>query len=147
MSAEGPEGRPGFGSAAGGPPLGRVIGMRLLPFAAACAAAVLLASGCASADKAQTCAESTRLITQTISEIGKVVDDPAAMRKKIEDGAADLEDMANKAADTTLRDALQGLADSLKKLDVDDANAAVDAAQKVATDGASYLREVSRACL
>lgn len=55
--------------------------------------------------------------------------------------------MANKAADTTLRDALQGLADSLQKLNVDDANAAVDAAQKVATDGANYLREVSKACL
>ncbi|GIH47779.1 hypothetical protein [Microbispora rosea] len=121
--------------------------MRLLPFAAACAAAVLLASGCASADKAQTCAEATRLVSQTISEIGAVVNDPAAMREKIQDGAADLEDMANKAADTTLRDALQGLADSLQKLDVDDANAAVDAAQKVATDGATYLREVSKACL
>ncbi|MBD3136874.1 hypothetical protein [Microbispora bryophytorum] len=121
--------------------------MRLLPSAAACAAAVLLASGCASADKAQTCAEATRLIGQTISGIGNVVDDPAAMRKKIEDGAADLEDMANKAADTTLRDALQGLADSLQKLDVKDANAAVDAAQKVATDGANHLREVSQACI
>ncbi|MBE3009812.1 hypothetical protein IL992_11505 [Microbispora sp. NEAU-D428] len=121
--------------------------MRLLPFAAACAAAVLLVSGCASADKAQTCAEATQVISRTISEIGKVVDDPAAMRKKIEDGAADLENMANKAADTTLRDALQGLADSLQKLNVDDANAAVDAAQKVATDGANYLREVSKACL
>ena len=121
--------------------------MRLLPFAAACAAAVLFASGCASADKAQTCAEATRLVSRTITEIGKVADDPAAMRKKIEDGAANLEDLANKAADTTLRQALQGLADSLQKLNVDDARAAMDAAQRVATDGANYLREVSKACL
>lgn len=121
--------------------------MRILPITAACAAAVLLASGCASADKAQTCAEATQVISRTVSEIGKVADDPAAMRKKLEDGAADLEDMANKAADTTLRDALQGLADNLQKLDVDDANAAVDAAQKVATDGAAYLRKVSEACI
>ncbi|MEU8172670.1 hypothetical protein AB0C14_07325 [Microbispora hainanensis] len=121
--------------------------MRLLPFAAACAAAALFASGCATAEKAQTCAEATQVVSRTISEIGAVVNDPDAMRKKIEDGAADLEDMANKAADTSLRDALQGLADSLQKLDVDDASAAVDAAQKVATDGATYLREVSQACL
>ncbi|MEN3534038.1 hypothetical protein AAH991_02905 [Microbispora sp. ZYX-F-249] len=121
--------------------------MRLLPFAAACAAAVLLVTGCATADKAQSCAEATQLISRTIGEIGKVVDDPAAMRQKLEDGAADLESMANKAADTTLRDALQGLADSLQKLNVDDANAAVDAAQKVAADGANYLRQVSEACL
>ncbi|MEV7803530.1 hypothetical protein AB0O28_11340 [Microbispora sp. NPDC088329] len=121
--------------------------MRLLPLAAACAAAVLLVSGCATADKAQTCAEATQVISRTVSEIGKVVDDPAAMRKKLEDGASDLEDMANKAADTTLREALQGLADSLQKLDVDDAKAAADAARKVATDGAHYLREVSQACL
>ncbi|GAB3159192.1 hypothetical protein GCM10027161_65870 [Microbispora hainanensis] len=146
MSAEGPGGA-GSGVTAAGPPLGRVIGMRLLPFAAACAAAVLFTSGCATADKAQTCAEATQLVSRTISDIGAVVNDPDAMRKKIEDGAANLEDMANKAADTTLRDALQGLADSLQKLDVDDANGAVDAAQKVATDGATYLREVSQACL
>ncbi|GIH32281.1 hypothetical protein Mam01_24450 [Microbispora amethystogenes] len=124
-----------------------MIGMRLLPLAAACAAAVLFASGCATADKAQSCAEATKVISSTVSEIGKVADDPAAMRKKIEDGAADLENMANKAADTTLRDALQGLAESLQKLNVDDANAAVDAAQRVATDGAKYLRQVSEACI
>ncbi|WP_405086043.1 hypothetical protein [Microbispora sp. NBC_01389] len=121
--------------------------MRLLPLAAACAAAVLFASGCATADKAQSCAEATKVISRTVSEIGKVADDPAAMRKKIEDGAADLEDMANKAADTSLRDALRGLAESLQKLNVDDANAAVDAAQRVATDGARYLRKVSEACI
>ncbi|GGO18690.1 hypothetical protein GCM10010116_37600 [Microbispora rosea subsp. aerata] len=121
--------------------------MRLLPLAAACAAAVLLSSGCAAADKAQSCAEATQVVSQTISAIGKAVDDPAAMRQKIEDGVTDLENMANKAADTTLRDALQGLADSLQKLNVDDANAAVDAAQKVATDGANYLSKVSEACL
>ncbi|WP_169949522.1 hypothetical protein [Microbispora sp. H11081] len=121
--------------------------MRLLPLAAAGAAAVLLASGCATVDKAQSCAEATQLISRTVSEIGKAVSDPATMQRKIEEGATGLEDMANKAADTTLRDALQGLADSLQKLNVDDANAAVDAAQKVATDGATYLRQAGEACL
>ncbi|MBX6385549.1 MAG: hypothetical protein IRZ07_21675 [Microbispora sp.] len=121
--------------------------MRLLPLTAACAAAVLLSAGCASADKAQSCAEATQVISRTISEIGKVVDDPAAMRKKIDDGVADLENVANKAADTTLRDAVQGLADSLKKLDADDAKEAANTAQQVAADGADYLRKVSDACL
>ncbi|MEW9529863.1 hypothetical protein [Microbispora sp. NPDC049125] len=120
--------------------------MRLLPLAVA-ATAVLLASGCATADKAQSCADATKVISQTVSEIGKVADDPAAMRKALEEGVGKLEDVAGKAADTTLREALQGLADNLKKLDVDDANAAVDAAQKAATDGATYLKKVSEACL
>ncbi|MBP2705716.1 hypothetical protein JOL79_18025 [Microbispora sp. RL4-1S] len=122
--------------------------MRLLPPAAvAAAAAVLLASGCATADKAQTCADATRVINQTISSIGRTVNDPEAMSKAIEDGAATLGDLADKAADTSLRDALRGLSDRLDKLTVDDAKSAVDAARQVAGDGARYLKEVGDACL
>ncbi|MEZ0072554.1 hypothetical protein [Planotetraspora sp. GP83] len=121
--------------------------MRLLPLAAVAAAAVLLASGCSAADKAQSCVEAPKLIGETISKIGAVANDPEAMRKELSDGAAKLDDLAQKAGDTTLKQALQGLADSFQKLNVDDANAAVDAAQKVATDGAAYLKRVSEACL
>ncbi|GAA4559919.1 hypothetical protein [Planotetraspora kaengkrachanensis] len=122
--------------------------MRSLPLAAAVAAAsVMLVSGCSAADKAQSCIEAPKLISETISNITAVANDPEAMQKEITDGAAKLNDLAADAGDTTLNQALQGMADSLEKLNVDDANAAVDAAQKAATDSATYLKQITEACL
>jgi hypothetical protein len=121
--------------------------MRILPFVAASAAVVLLSSGCAATEQAQTCLEAPKVIGETLSKISGLADDPAAMRKELEDGAAKLEKLANDAGDTTLKEALQGLADSFQKLNVDDANAAVDAAQQAAKDGADYLKRVTEACL
>ncbi|GII54634.1 hypothetical protein Pth03_30230 [Planotetraspora thailandica] len=121
--------------------------MRSLPLAALTAAFVMTISGCAAADKAQTCVEAPKVLSDTISKIGAVADDPEAMRKEISDGAARLDDLAAKAGDTTLKEALDGMANTLKNLNVDDANAAVDAAQKVATDGANYVKDVAQACL
>ena len=111
------------------------------------AVAVMLLPGCAAAGKAQTCADATKAVSQTISDIGKTANDPDAMRQKISDGVAQLEALGDKAADTTLKEALSGLADSLRGLNVDDANSAVDAAQKAATDGARYLKDISEACI
>jgi hypothetical protein len=119
--------------------------MRFLPFVAA--AAVLLTAGCSAADKAQTCVEAPKIIGETVSKISGLVNDPEAMQKELDQGAAKLEKLANDAGDTTLKQALQGLADSFQKLNVDNANEAVDAAQKAATDGAAYLKRVSDACL
>ncbi|GAA1308935.1 MULTISPECIES: hypothetical protein [Planotetraspora] len=123
--------------------------MRPLPLsaAAAVAASVLLLSGCSAADKAQSCLEAPKLISETISKVTAAANDPEAMQKEISDGAAKLNDLANDAGDTTLKEALQGMSDSLQKLNVDDANAAVDAAQKAATDSAAYLKQITEACL
>jgi hypothetical protein len=121
--------------------------MRSLPLAALGAAFIMLISGCSAADKAQSCVEAPKVISDTISKIGAAANDPEAMRKEISDGAAKLDDLAAKAGDTTLQEALDGMANTLKSLNVDDANAAVDAAQKVATDGANYLKQAAEACL
>jgi hypothetical protein len=122
--------------------------MRFLSIAApaAVAVSVLLTGGCAAADKAQACLEAPKVIGETVSKVAGLADDPKALEKELDDAAAKLDKLATDAGDTTLKEALQGLADSFQKLNVDNANAAVDAAQQAATDGAVSLKRVAAAC-
>lgn len=119
--------------------------MRLLSLAAAAVLALTI-TGCSTVDKAQACLESSRVVTETISRVGALVNDPAEMEKALNDGAAKLGEVAEKAGNTTLNDALNDLAKTLEGLNVKDVNDAVDAAQKVATDGAAAAERIAREC-
>ncbi|MET8146678.1 hypothetical protein ABZU32_40790 [Sphaerisporangium sp. NPDC005288] len=121
--------------------------MRLIPLAAATATGfLLLTTGCSTVDKAQACIEANKVIAETGSKITSLANDPKAMDKALEDGAAKLQDVADKAGNTTLNQALGDLADRFKDLNIKDANDAVDAAQKVATDTASTLKAIAEEC-
>ncbi|GII83274.1 hypothetical protein Ssi03_12640 [Sphaerisporangium siamense] len=121
--------------------------MRLLPLAAAAAVGfTVLTTGCSTVDKAQACIEANRVLADTATKISGLVDDPKAMEQALRDGATKLEGVADKAGNTTLNEALQDLADTFKKLNIDDANAAVDAAQKVATDTARTVNTIAQEC-
>ncbi|MFC4590322.1 hypothetical protein [Sphaerisporangium corydalis] len=121
--------------------------MRFLPLAAASAIGLsVLLSGCSTVDKAQACIEANKVIAETGAKISGLVNDPKAMEKALNDGAAKLEDAADTAGNTTLNEALQNLAASLKKLEVSDPNEAVDAAQKVATDTAKAIKTTAEEC-
>ncbi|GAA3099193.1 hypothetical protein [Nonomuraea salmonea] len=68
------------------------------------------------------------------------------MDKAIDDAAAKLNDVADSAANTTLKEASDSLAATLTGITVNDVNDAVDAAQKVATESADYVNQVAQAC-
>jgi hypothetical protein len=119
------------------------------PFLAVSATAVVLGltlAACSSVDKAQSCLEDSKVITETISKVTAAAQDPEAMDKALRDAAGKLRDAADKAGNTTANEALQDLADTLGKLDVDDVNDAVDAAQKVATEGAATAKKLAENC-
>jgi multidrug resistance efflux pump len=132
--------------------------MRILPsprarLAAVTAAAALLGTACSgvqelsgTVDKVQACAEATQIVSDVTAKVTSLASDPAELGKALDDAAAKLESTAAKAGDTTLKDALNGLADSYQKLDFSDANAAVDAAQKAASDTARHLQTITQAC-
>ncbi|MFC6086413.1 hypothetical protein [Sphaerisporangium aureirubrum] len=124
--------------------------MRFFPRAAfaisAAVAVTVLSTGCSTLDKAQGCVEANKVISETAAKISGLINDPAAMEDALKDGASKLNDVADKAGNTTLNDALQNLADSLNKLDVNNAADAAQAAQKVATDAAQALRTVAEEC-
>ncbi len=118
-------------------------------FLAVPATAVVLGltlTACSSVDKAQSCLEDSKVITETISKITATAQDPDAMEKALRDAADKLRDAADKAGNTTANEALQDLADTLGKLDVNDVNDAIDAAQKVATEGAATAKKVAENC-
>ncbi|MER6951685.1 hypothetical protein ABT294_47475 [Nonomuraea sp. NPDC000554] len=110
-------------------------------------AAFTLAAGCGEVnntiDKAQACLEAPKIVTQLGTEITKLKDDPKAMDKAIDDAATKLNDVADKAANTTLKQASEDLARTLSEIDV---NNAIDSAQKVGTETAAYLEKVAKAC-
>jgi len=119
--------------------------MRLVSLAAA-AALVLSVSACSTLDKAQACLESSQVVTETISRIRDLGNDPAAMEKALDDGAARLNEIADKVGNTTLNEALTELSNTLEGLSVKNVNDAVDAAQKVVTDGAAAAERIAREC-
>lgn len=119
--------------------------MRLLSLAAA-AALVLPVAACSTLDKAQACLESSRIVTETIARVRALGDDPAAMKKALDDGADRLNDIADKVGNTTLNEALTDLSRTLQGISVNDVNDAIDAAQKVVTDGARAAERIAREC-
>ncbi|MEO3800696.1 hypothetical protein [Nonomuraea sp. B1E8] len=121
---------------------------RFLPLAAF--AVCLVAAGCGEVndtiDKAQACLEAPKIVTDLGAQIAKLTDDPQAMDKALDDAATKLNDVADKATNTTLKEATDDLAATLSGISVTSVNDAVDAAQKVGTDSAAYLEKVAKAC-
>lgn len=126
--------------------------MRLLPLSAISLVAVLM-TGCGligdaqdAAQKTQQCVEAVGIVTETVSKVTSLVDNPAEVEKTLTEGAQKLQNLADKAADTTLREAAEGVADKLAGLNVKDANDAVDALQKLATDSVAWADTLTKAC-
>ncbi|PZG39951.1 hypothetical protein C1I98_22940 [Spongiactinospora gelatinilytica] len=127
----------------------RLISRVVLPLSAV---AVLL-TGCGelqevsgTVDKAQACLEATKIAGEITSKAVSLANNPQELEKALNDAATKLEDGAAKAGDTTLREAMEGLAKSYQNLDISDVNSAVDAAQRAAADTAKYLGDITQAC-
>ncbi|MFO7253560.1 MAG: hypothetical protein DIU60_022675 [Actinomycetes bacterium] len=113
------------------------------------AAAVLLApaaAGCSTLDKAQACLESSRVVTETINRIREVGNDPAELERALNDAVERLEEIADKVGNTTLNEALTDLARTLEGITVRDVDDAIDAVQRVVTDGAAAAERIAREC-
>ncbi|GLW11844.1 hypothetical protein Misp01_69720 [Microtetraspora sp. NBRC 13810] len=128
--------------------------MRLLPrVLLTTSAAALTLTGCGelqeisgTVDKAQACLEATQVTTQIVGQLTSLRDNPEQLNQALDEAATKLEGAAAKAGDTTLQEALEGLANSYQNLDITDVNSAVDAAQKAATDTARYVSDITAAC-
>ncbi|MGI5288717.1 hypothetical protein ACQEVF_35970 [Nonomuraea polychroma] len=121
---------------------------RYVPLAAF--ALCIAAAGCGEVnqtiDKAQACLEAPKIVSELGGQIAQLTNDPQAMDKALDDAAAKLNDVADKAANTTIKEASDDFAKTLSGITVNDANDAVDAAQKVTTEGAAYVEKVTKAC-
>ncbi|MEV1178997.1 hypothetical protein [Nonomuraea sp. NPDC049784] len=126
----------------------RLLKSRFVPLAAF--AVCVFAAGCGEVnntiDKAQACIEAPKIVTELGAQVTKLTDDPKAMDKALDDAAAKLNDIADKAANTTIKQASDDLAKTLSGISVKNVNDAVDAAQKVATESAAYVEKVTKAC-
>jgi hypothetical protein len=128
--------------------------MRLLPrVIVTVSSSAVLMTGCGelqevtgAVDKAQACLEATRIATDMAGKVAGLADNPAELEKALNDGAAKLEETAAKAGDTTLQEALNGLAGVYQGFDISDANSAVDSAQKAAAETTKYLADITSAC-
>ncbi|MER6828739.1 hypothetical protein ABT352_22350 [Streptosporangium sp. NPDC000563] len=131
----------------------RPLPRRIPVLAASALAAVLVTTGCSELqevsqgiDKAQECVQATGIVTETVSKVSGLLNDPAAMEQALNEGGAKLGDLADKAANTSLKEAAEGVSKTLEGINVTDANSAVDAAQKVATDSARWVQQLTEAC-
>src|SRR5690606_6786467 len=117
---------------------------------AAVPALVPVMTGCAAVndtvDRAQACLEAPKIVTELTAKLADLANDPQAMEKALDDTAAKLNDLADKAANTAIKEASDNLATTLKNIDVQNVNDAVDAVQKVGTDTAAYVKRVAEAC-
>lgn len=104
------------------------------------------AAGCSTLDKAQACLESSKVVTETISRVRQLGNDPAEMERALNDAADRLNEIADRVGNTTLNDALSDLARSLEGINVRNVNDAVDAVQRVVTDGTAAAERIAREC-
>ncbi|MFI6511277.1 hypothetical protein ACIBCT_27025 [Streptosporangium sp. NPDC050855] len=131
----------------------RPLPRRIPVLAASAVAAALLVTGCSEIqqvsqgiDKAQQCVQAAGIVTETASKVSGLLNDPAGMEKALNDGGAKLGDLADKASNTSLKEAADGVSNTLQGFNVTDANSAVDAAQKVATDSVGWVQQLTNAC-
>ncbi|WP_030923408.1 hypothetical protein [Streptosporangium amethystogenes] len=131
----------------------RPLPRRIPALAASALAAVLITTGCSEIqevsqgiDKAQQCVQAAGIVTETVSKVSGLLDDPAAMEQALKDGGAKLGDLADKAANTSLKEAADSVSNTLEGFNVPDANSAIDTAQKVATDSVRWVEQLTGAC-
>ncbi|MFI6457257.1 hypothetical protein ACIBF6_37585 [Streptosporangium amethystogenes] len=131
----------------------RPLPRRIPALAASALAAVLITTGCSEIqevsqgiDKAQQCVQAAGIVTETVSKVSGLLNDPAAMEQALKDGGAKLGDLADKAANTSLKEAADSVSNTLEGFNVPDANSAIDTAQKVATDSVQWVEQLTGAC-
>lgn len=131
----------------------RPLQRRIPVLAASGLAAFLITTGCSEiqqvsqgVDNAQQCLQAAGVVTETVAKIGGLLDDPTAMEKALNDGATKLGDVADKASNTTLKEAADGISKDLEGFNVTDANSALDAGQKVAADSVQWVESLTGAC-
>ena len=131
----------------------RPLPRRIPVLAASVLAAALAVTGCSEIqevsqgiDKAQQCVQAAGIVTETAAKVSGLLDDPAAMEKALQDGGTKLGDLADKAANTSLKEAADGVSNTLEGFNVPDANSAIDTAQKVATDSVRWVEQLTNAC-
>ncbi|GAA0855215.1 hypothetical protein ACFQVD_02390 [Streptosporangium amethystogenes subsp. fukuiense] len=131
----------------------RPLPRRIPALAASALAAVLITTGCSEIqevsqgiDKAQQCVQAAGIVTETVSKVSGLLNDPAAMEQALKDGGAKLGDLADKAANTSLKEAADSVSNTLEGFNVPDANSAIDTAQKVATDSVRWVEQLTNAC-
>ncbi|MEV4217735.1 hypothetical protein ACBI99_10600 [Nonomuraea sp. ATR24] len=112
--------------------------------------AFVFAAGCGEVndtiDRAQACLEAPKIVGELTAQLTSLANDPQAMEKALDSTATKLGEVADGAANTTLKEATDKLAGTLAGINVQNANDAVDAVQKVGTDTAAYLEKVATAC-
>ncbi|GGP16295.1 hypothetical protein LDL08_40670 [Nonomuraea glycinis] len=112
--------------------------------------AFVLVTGCSEVnstiDKAQACLEAPKIVAELTGQLASLANDPQAMEKALDDTAAKLNDVADQAANTTIKQASDDLAATLSGINVQSVNDVVDATQKVGTDTAAYVEKVAQAC-
>ncbi|MET8000488.1 hypothetical protein [Nonomuraea glycinis] len=112
--------------------------------------AFVLVTGCSEVnstiDKAQACLEAPKIVADLTGQLASLANDPQAMEKALDDTAAKLNDVADQAANTTIKQASDDLAATLSGINVQSVNDVVDATQKVGTDTAAYVEKVAQAC-
>ncbi|MDA0633221.1 hypothetical protein OUY22_07290 [Nonomuraea sp. MCN248] len=113
-------------------------------------ALALATTGCVevntSIDRAQACLEAPKIVADLTGQLTQLANDPQAMEKALDDTAAKLNDLADQAANTTIKEASDNLANTLADINVKDVNDAVDAAQKVSSETAAYVQRITEAC-
>jgi cytoskeletal protein RodZ len=97
-------------------------------------------------DRAQACLEAPKIVADLTAQLASLANDPQAMEKALDDTAAKLNDVADQAANTTIKEASDDLAATLSGINVQNVNDAVDATQKVGADTAAYVEKVAQAC-
>ncbi|MFI0418473.1 hypothetical protein [Spongiactinospora sp. 9N601] len=92
--------------------------------------------------RVQACDEAVAIAKQTPEEIqGRA---PAEVEKRLDQAAGRLDDVAEKAGEKTLREALEGLATAYRELEVADS---ARAGREVAATTAKYLQVIAAACV
>lgn len=131
----------------------RPLPRRIPAIAASGLAAVLLLTGCSElqqvsdgVDKAQQCVQAAGIVTDTVKKLTTLADDPAAVEKALNDGATKLGDLADKASNTTLKQAADDVSERLNNFNVNDAQSAVDAVQKAGSESVAWIRQLTEAC-
>ncbi|WP_155349560.1 hypothetical protein [Acrocarpospora pleiomorpha] len=123
--------------------------MRTLPLILLSA---ILAAGCSTpvtaprADLPKECSEVPVLIGAKLSEFSSLAEKPKELKASIAAAATEVETKAASIQDTAIKQAVQGFADELKKIEVTTRKSAVDATQTAIAGGTGTMEKVAKSC-
>ncbi|WP_157254461.1 hypothetical protein [Nonomuraea typhae] len=90
----------------------------------------------------EACSSATKIANELLTKLPALAGDPPGLDKALGDAAAQLEQAGLRSGDTTLNEALTGLADVYKGID----GGAADSAQKVRAATTGHLQVINAAC-